>query len=111
MGMMRGYAAIIVEARPGYSYLNYALSAAMLAFALWHGWARRTSWGRMLCWFAVVALFGIAGLLTYLALNHTPVIKCPICGKKRGLERFNCVRCGDILPVPQRKPTDLIMTA
>jgi hypothetical protein len=111
MGMMQGYAAIITLARPGYSSLNYALSAAMLAFALWHGWARKTSWGRMLCWFAVVALFGIAGLLTYLALNHTPAIKCPICGKKRGLERFDCVRCGSPLPVPQRKPTDLIMTA
>ena len=110
MGITQGYAAIIVGTRPGYSSLNYALGAAMVVFALWHGWARRTSWGRMLCWLAVVALFGIAGLLTYLALNHTSVIKCPICGKKRGLEQFNCIRCGSPLPVPQRRPTDLIFS-
>jgi hypothetical protein len=110
MGMMQGYAAIITEGRPGYSSLNYVLGAAMMAFALWHGWARRTSWGRMVCWLVVVALFGIAGLLTYLALNHTPVIKCPICGKKRGLEQFNCIRCSRTLPIPQRKPTDLIFS-
>jgi hypothetical protein len=110
MGIIQGYAAIIIAAGPGYSSLNYALSAAMVAFALWHGWARRTSWGKLICWLAVVALFGIAGLLTYLALNHTPVIKCPICGKKRGLEQFNCIRCGSSLPIPQQKPTDLIFS-
>jgi hypothetical protein len=123
-GIMREYAGIIIQFRPGrtgfreyeqyqgsWSPWNYLLSAVMMGFAFWHGWARRTSWGRMLCWFAVVALFGIAGLLTYLALNHTPVIKCPICGKKRGLESLDCIRCGSNLPIPQRKPTDLILAA
>jgi hypothetical protein len=109
MGIMQGYATIIIEGWPGYSFLNYALSAVMVAFALWHDWARRTSWGKLVCWLAVVALFGIAGLLTYLALNHTAVIKCPACGRKRGLEKDNCVQCGSPLPVPQRKPTDMIM--
>ncbi len=109
MGMMQGYAVIITNLRPCYSSLNYVLSTVMLAFALWHGWARRTSWAKLICWLIIVGAFNIAGLLTYLGLNHTPVIKCPICGKKRGLERFDCIRCGNPLPIPQRRPTDLIL--
>ena len=81
----------------------------MMAFALWHGWARRTSWVKLILWLIIVGAFNLAGLLTYLALNHTPVIKCPACGKKRGLEMNNCSQCGRPLPIPQRKPTDLIM--
>jgi len=81
-----------------------------MAFALWHGWPRRTSWGKLILWLIIVGAFNLAGLLTYLALNHTPVIKCPACGKKRGLEMDNCSQCGSPLPIPQRKPTDLIMT-
>jgi hypothetical protein len=108
MGMTQGYAAIITNLRPRYSSLNYVLSTAMLAFALWHGWSRRTSLGKLILWLIIVGAFNLAGLLTYLALNHTPVIKCPICGRKRGLERPNCIRCGSPLSVPQRRPTDLI---
>jgi hypothetical protein len=108
MGMMQGYAQIIIELRPRYNSLNYVLSATMMAFAFWHGWARRTSLGKLIVWLIVVGAFNLAGLLTYLALNHTPVIKCPVCGRKRGLERPNCIRCGSPLPVPQRRPTDLI---
>jgi hypothetical protein len=100
---------IIAFLRPGYSAFNYILSALMVVIALWHGWARRTSSGKLILWLIIVGAFNLAGLLTYLALNHTPVIKCPICGKKRGLERFNCIRCGSPLPVPQRRPTDLIL--
>jgi len=81
----------------------------MMGFALWHGWSRRTSWSKLFLWLIIVGAFNLAGLLTYLALNHTTVIKCPACGKKRGLERFNCIRCGSGLPVPQRRPTDLIL--
>jgi len=109
MGLMQDYVRIIIYLRPGYSFLNYVLSAAMAAFALWHGWARRTSWGKLILWLIVVGAFNLAGLLTYLGLNHTPVIKCPVCGKKRGLETPNCIRCGGPLPIPQRKPTDLIL--
>jgi hypothetical protein len=125
-GIMREYAGIIIQFRPSctdfmqyeryqyqenWSLRNYLLSAVAIGFTLWHGWARRTSWARFICWLVIVALFGIAGLLTYLALNHTPVIKCPVCGKKRGLEKLNCIRCGNALPTPQRKPTDLIMAS
>ncbi|MGD0597485.1 MAG: hypothetical protein ABSA64_08195 [Sedimentisphaerales bacterium] len=108
-GMMQGYATIITGFRPLHSSLNYVLSVMMMTFALWHGWARRTSWVKLVSWLFIVGLFNLAGLLTYLALNHTPVIKCPACGKKRGLEMDNCVQCGSPLPIPQRKPTDLIM--
>ena len=108
IGMMRGYATIITGFRPLHSSLNYVLSVMMMAFALWHGWARRTSWARLILWLIIVGAFNLAGLLTYLALNHTPVIKCPACGKKRGLEMDNCSQCGSPLPIPQRKPTDLI---
>jgi hypothetical protein len=109
MGVMQGYAFIITELRPLYNSLNYVLSAAMMAFALWHGWPRRTSKSKLILWLIIVGAFNLAGLLTYLGLNHTPVIKCTTCGKKRGLERFNCIRCGNTLPAPQRRPTDLIL--
>ncbi len=108
MGMVQVYAVIITEIQPRCSFLNYILSVAMMAFALWHGWSRRTSWGRLILWLIIIGAFNLAGLLTYLGLNHTPVIKCPVCGRKRGLEKSNCVQCGNTLPVPQRRPTDLI---
>jgi hypothetical protein len=107
--MMQVYDFIITEFRPHYSSLNYVLSAAMMAFALWHGWPRRTSLSKLILWLIIVGAFNLAGLLTYLGLNHTPVIKCTACGKKRGLEKFNCIRCGSPLPAPQRRPTDLIL--
>jgi hypothetical protein len=120
-GMMREYADMIMQFRPGrikfmeyeqnrgnWSPGNYLLSAVMMVFALWHGWARRTSWVKLILWLIIVGAFNLAGLLTYLGLNHTPVIKCPICGKKRGLESLACIRCGSNLPIPQRRPTDLI---
>jgi DNA-directed RNA polymerase subunit RPC12/RpoP len=47
-------------------------------------------------------------LLTYLALNHTTVIKCPICGRRRGLKRVDCIRCGAKLPAPEQREVDLI---
>ncbi len=109
IGMMPGDAKIIAGFRPFHSFINYVLSIMMMAFALWHGWARRTSWVKLILWLIIVGAFNLAGFLTYLALNHTPVIKCPACGKKRGLEMDNCVQCGRPLPIPQRKPTDLVM--
>ena len=81
-GMMQGYAELTMEFRPHYSSLNYVLSTMMIGFAIWHGWARRTLWVKLILWLIIVGAFNLAGLLTYLALNHTPVIKCPACGKK-----------------------------
>ena len=108
MGMVPAYAKIIRELRPHYGLLNYILSGAMVAFVFWHGRPRRTSWTGLSVWLIIVGAFNLAGLLTYLGLNHTPVIKCPVCGKQRGLEKPNCIQCGNNLPTPQPKPTDLI---
>jgi hypothetical protein len=107
-GMTRVYAGMIREFRPGNSIANCILSAAMMVFAFWHGWSRRTSWGKLFVWLILVGAFNLAGLLGYLALNHTPIIKCPVCGRGRGLERVDCVRCGAELPVPERRKLDLI---
>jgi hypothetical protein len=100
---------IVRESRPLNTPFNLLISIAIMGFTLWHGLVRRTSWAKLIFWVILTGLLNLAGLLTYLALNHTPAIKCPACGKKRGLEMDNCVHCGSPLPIPQRKPTDLIM--
>ncbi len=100
---------IINESRPLNMAFNLLICLAIMGFTLWHGLARRTSWAKLIFWVILAGLLNLAGLLTYLALNHTPVIKCPACGRKRGLEMDNCSQCGGPLPIPQRKPTDLIM--
>jgi len=89
--------------------LHCSVVVLMICVAFWHGWARRTSWGRFVFWLVFVALFNLAGFLTYLALNHTTVIRCEACGKKRGLERNDCPACKTLLPLPERRETDLIL--
>ena len=90
--------------------LNWTLSLLMACVVLWHGWARRTNWGGFVFWIIFTGAFNLAGLLTYLTLNHTPVISCPNCGKKRGLQKPDCVHCGSILPSPRPGKFDLIFT-
>ncbi|MFC1737738.1 hypothetical protein ACFL1G_01655 [Planctomycetota bacterium] len=97
--------------RPHDSVLNWILSMGMMVFAFWHGWPRRTRWATVIFWLVFIGLFNLMGLLTYLALNHTTVIKCPVCGRNRGLERVDCVRCGGELPIPKRKEHDLIFNS
>jgi hypothetical protein len=41
MGVKQECAFTITELRPRYNSLNYVLSAAMMAFALWHGWPKK----------------------------------------------------------------------
>jgi len=106
---IRGFAEVTRELRPGNSIINWVLALAMVGFALWHGWPRRTSRGKLIFWLAFTLVFNLAGLLTYLALNHTPIIKCPVCGRSRGLAQVNCVRCGAELPAPERVKLDLIL--
>ncbi|MBL7153008.1 MAG: hypothetical protein ISS79_04780 [Phycisphaerae bacterium] len=99
---------LIEQLRPGTRVWNFVIGALMVGFAAWHNWPRRTSRPRFIFWLVLVALFNLAGLLTYLALNHTPVIKCPACDKRRGLARTQCVRCQDQLPAPKPGKLDLI---
>jgi hypothetical protein len=90
---------------------NWSISFVFVLIALWHAYPRRTNWLNLIIWLFVVALFSLAGFLTYWALNHTPLIKCPVCGKKRHLEQSRCVHCGSNLPRPQPRPTDLVFAA
>ncbi|MBN2271325.1 MAG: hypothetical protein JXN61_11965 [Sedimentisphaerales bacterium] len=99
---------LIEQSRPGPSAWNLVISALMVGFASWHGWPRRTSLAAFIFWLILVGLFNLAGLLTYLALNHTPIIKCPVCGKRRGLSQPQCVRCRADLPAPKPGKLDLI---
>ena len=101
---------MIMDIRPYGGVINRVLSALMMGFVFLHGWPRRTSWVKFAFWLIFVGAFNLAGLLTYLALNHTVVIKCPVCGKRRGLDRVDCVRCQAELPAPERGKLDLIFS-
>jgi hypothetical protein len=91
--------------------LLYCLIASCLCIvlALLHAWPRRTGWARLSVWMGFVGVFNLAGLLTYLALNHTAVVKCPVCGRKRGLEATDCVRCGAALAEPELRDADKVL--
>ncbi len=102
-------ARMIMDIRPHGGVINRVLSALMMIFVFLHGWPRRTSRAKLIFWLLFTLAFNLAGLLTYLALNHTPVIKCPACGKRRGLAQANCVRCGVELPAPEQGKLDLIL--
>ncbi|MBW7988511.1 MAG: hypothetical protein FVQ84_00585 [Planctomycetes bacterium] len=106
-----GLLQMILEIRPYSGVINRIFSALMMVYVFWHGWPRRTSWAKFIFWLVFAGLFNIAGLLTYLALNHTAVIKCPACGKRRGLAQVDCVRCRGQLPAPERGKLDLIISA
>jgi hypothetical protein len=103
-------ARVIMDIQPYGGVINRVLSALMMVFVFLHGWPRRTSWAKFVSWLVFVGLFNLAGLLTYLALNHTAVVKCPVCDKRRGLARVDCVRCRAELPAPERGKLDLIFS-
>ena len=86
--------------------VNWAISALMMGFVLWHGLPRRTSYAKFVFWLVFVGLFNLAGLLTYLALNYTAVVRCPACGRRRGLEQSICIRCNAPLPAPKPREFD-----
>jgi hypothetical protein len=92
----------LAEIRAEFGLWSLLLSALMTGLAAWHAIPRRTSLVAFVCWLVFVALFGVAGLLTYLALNHTPVIKCPACGKTRGLNQPECTDAAPTCP-PQNR--------
>ena len=99
-----------MDIQPYGGVINRVLSALMMGFVFLHGWPRRTSWAKFFFWLVFVGLFNLAGLLTYLALNHTVVIKCPACGRRRGLARVDCARCQAQLPAPECGKLDLIFS-
>jgi hypothetical protein len=96
--------------RPLNSAVNLVLSVLMMGFVFWHGWPRRVSNTQLAFWLVFVGLLSLTGLLTYLALNHTAIIKCPACGRRRGLAQPDCVRCRAPLPTPKARELDLILT-
>jgi hypothetical protein len=106
--LFRGLANMILEFRPRENITNLILSLLMMAFMFFHGWSRRTSSAKFVFWLIFVGLFNLAGLMTYLAMNHTPTIECPSCGKKRGIDRIDCVRCKTELPAHKPGKLDLI---
>ncbi len=89
--------------------INLCVMTIFAVLAFLHAWPRRTHIAKLIFWIVFVFLFNLPGLLTYLALNHTPVIHCANCGKKRGLLQDNCCRCGNALPLPKSKETDLVL--
>lgn len=97
-GMMKGYIGMIEEFYPHYTGINLTLSAIMMFITFWHGWARKNNRFSFALWIIFVGLFGLAGLITYLLLNHTTTLKCQSCGKKRNLDTPECIRCGANLP-------------
>ena len=106
----REFIQVVEQMRPHYSIWSWLVTAAMLALTFWHGRPRRTSWDRLVFWLVFVALLNVAGFLVYWALNHTPIIACPACGKRRGLDRIDCVHCRAALPTPQHGQLDLIFS-
>ena len=86
------------------------ISLLMAGVAFWHGRRRLTSRASLISWLAFVFTFNLAGLLTYLALNHTALMPCKTCGKKRSIEQDACPRCAAPLPVPAPSAAHLIMS-
>ena len=102
MGFIRAYSAFKTP-------VNLCVMTVFAALALLHGWPRRTHIAKLIGWTVFVFLFNLPGFLTYLALNHTPVIHCANCNKQRGLNQDACCRCRTALPLPKTKETDLVM--
>ncbi|HPC94953.1 MAG TPA: hypothetical protein PLU87_08430 [Sedimentisphaerales bacterium] len=100
----------VEEMRPRFSVWSWLVTGAMLALTFRHGRPRRTSWGRLVFWLVFVALLNVAGFLVYWALNHAPTMACPACGKRRGLNRIDCVHCRAALPTPEHGKLDLIFS-
>ena len=106
--LFSGSMQMIVNIRPANSLWSWLLSITMAGIAFLHGRPRQTSRGKLVFWLLFILTFNLAGLLTYFALNHTTIIKCPACSRRRGLAQVNCVRCGAELPAPQHRKLDLL---
>lgn len=105
----RGIFELLHDFQPTSEKFHIPIALLLVVVAFWHAWPRRRGKRRLIFWLVVVAFFNLAGLLTYLALNHTTIIRCSACGKKRGLQRPDCPACKALLPIPERRETDLII--
>jgi len=108
---MREFIEFMETIRPGYAVGSWLVMAVMLALTFLHARCRQGSKGTLIFWLVFVALLNLAGFLTYWTLNHTPIITCPACGKRRGLNQIHCVRCQAPLPAPEHGKLDLIFGA
>jgi hypothetical protein len=99
---------LLYELRPRYRVGSWLVMAVMLTLTFLHARSRCRSKAAFVFWLVFVALLNLAGFLVYWALNHTPLIICSTCGKRRGLGQTDCVRCGKPLPVPERGKLDLV---
>lgn len=93
---------------PTNPYLYYPAASVLTILTLLHYRPRRVGWFKGAVWLAVVFCLNLAGFLTYLALNHYPLVRCHSCGRRRGLNRSDCSSCGALLPSPSAQDTDLI---
>jgi len=110
-GIIREVSRAMAELEPRNFPLSLFLSAAMTTLVFFHAWPRRTSNAMLAFWLVFTLLFSLAGLLTYLALNYTPTIKCTSCGKRRGFAQPECPHCNAPLPRPKPRELDLILTS
>jgi len=100
----------LVEMMPQ-GYWDFIMPSLLFAaVAFWHGRPRWTSKGQRIFWLAFVMCLNLGGLLTYLALNHTPLVQCTSCRKKRGLATDACVRCQTPLPLPEHTRPHLLLS-
>ena len=91
------------------SRLDLLITSSLCFVLAWlHLKPREGSRLKFVLWLAFVLCFNLAGLLTYLALNHTPLARCASCHKKRGLTTDACVRCQAPLPLPEHTRPHLL---
>ncbi len=93
---------------PENTLLNWMISTILAGLVFLHSLPRRTGRASIVFWIVFTVLLNLAGFLTYLSLNHKPVITCSHCKKRRGLEQEECVRCGKPLPRPKPRAVDLV---
>jgi hypothetical protein len=91
--------------------LDLLITSSLCLLLAWlHLKPREGSRVKLVLWLMFVLCFNLAGLLTYLALNHTPLVRCASCGKKRGLTSEACVRCQTPLPLPEHTRPHLLLS-
>ena len=86
---------VLGDLRP--SLWTVLITGVCLWFLLRHSRRRGREAKQVLAWGLFVGCMGPAGLLTYLALGHTPVSACPHCGADVPLDAPSCPGCGGAL--------------